>query len=408
MTDTDEIPFDENAFRAEVRVWLSANAAEYVEPPAEPWAEAELVRRSREWARRKAEAGYAAITAPKTVGGGGLTQRHASIFTQEEARYATPTFTGMGIALGMALPVIRRHGTREQYERFARPTIRGDYAWCQLFSEPAAGSDLAAIRTRAVRDGDNWIINGQKVWSSWAHHAQYGILLARTDPGVVKHKGLTFFLVDMTAPGIEVRPIRQISGKSDFNETFLTDVVIPDACRIGAVGEGWACAMTVLMNERNGSGGGSNDPTAVSALIQAARSTPRGDGTALDSAAVRAKLAQWYVEEQGLKNYGLRIQAATAQGEAPPPAVAMIKLVSATKMQQANAFLMDLDEYDGLFSEPAHPDRDDVFYNYIWSSALRIAGGADEVLRNQLAERVLGMPSEMRADKDVPFDKLPG
>ena len=393
---------DEDAFRAEVRAWLADNAAEYREPHDE-WPEDELVARSFAWQRRKAEAGFGLIPEAADLGGRGGDSRMAMIFAEEQARYHTPMFTGLGIAFGMALPTIRKHGTLEQYRRFAGPTARGEVSWCQLFSEPAAGSDLAGIRTKAVRDGDNWIVNGQKVWSSWAHHARYGILLARTDPTVVKHQGLTFFVVDMQSPGVEVRPIRQISGKSDFNETFLTDVVIPDANRIGREGEGWACAMTVLMNERNGSGErNSAAHDSVRNLVRAAEDAGR-----LDSAAVRAKLAQWWVEEQGLKNYGLRIRAATARGETPPPAVAMMKLVSATKMQQTNAFLMDMGEYGGLFSEPERPDQEDVFFQYIWSSAMRIAGGADEILRNQLAERVLGMPSEPRLDK-VPFNELPG
>lgn len=392
---------DEDAFRAEVRDWLAANAAEYRHP--REWSEDELVAESLAWQKRKAAAGFGLVTEPPELGGRDGTPRMAQIFAQEEARYHTPMFTGLGIAFGMALPTIKRHGAPEQYRRFAEPTIKGEAAWCQLFSEPSAGSDLAGLRTKAVRDGDNWIVSGQKVWSSWAHHARYGILLARTDPTVVKHQGLTFFVLDMQSPGVEVRPIRQISGKSDFNETFLTDVVIPDANRIGREGEGWACAMTVLMNERHGASdraGVSHD--SVQSLVQAAQTAGR-----LDSAAVRAKLAQWWVEEQGLKNYGLRIRAAIAKGEAPPPAVAMMKLVSASKMQLTNAFLMDLDEYSGLFSEPDRPGQEQVFDQYIWSSAMRIAGGADEILRNQLAERVLGMPSEPRMDK-VPFNELPG
>lgn len=397
---------DEDAFRQRVRAWLAENAAEYRTPPATEYPEQELVDRSLAWQRRKAEAGFGLVTAPPELGGMGGTPRMAQIFAQEEGRYATPTFTGQGIAFGMALPAIRKHGTPEQYRRFAEPTIKGEASWCQLFSEPSAGSDLAGLRTKAVRDGDRWIVNGQKVWSSWAHHARYAILLARTNPDVVKHQGLTFFVLDMTTPGVEVRPIRQISGKSDFNETFLTDVVIPDANRIGAEGEGWACAMTVLMNERNnaGGGGGGGGPAhdAVVSLIAAARAAGR-----LDSAAVRAKLAQWWVEEQGLKNYGLRIRAAVSKGETPPPAVAMMKLVSATKMQQTNAFLMDLGEYGGLFNAPGGQDQEPAFQQYIWSAAMRIAGGADEILRNQLAERVLGMPSEPRMDK-IPFKDLPG
>ncbi len=397
---------DEALFREGIRAWLAQNAAEY--RAATQWPEAELVDRSKAWQRLKGEAGYAAITASPDMGGRNGAAWMAAIFAEEEGRYRTPSFTGMGIAFGMALPTIKKHGTAEQYRRFAGPTFMGQYAWCQLFSEPAAGSDLAAVRTKAVRDGDNWIVTGQKVWSSWAHHADFGILLARTDPTVVKHQGLTFFVVDMRSPGVEVRPIRQISGKSDFNETFLTEVVIPDANRIGAEGEGWACAMTVLMNERNGAGGSARDDAAgVRNLIRRASETRRGSGSALDSAAVRAKLAQWWVEEQGLKNYGLRIREAMARGEPLPPAVAMSKLVSATKMQQTNAFLMDLDEYDGLFNAPEETARDGVFFQYVWSSAMRIAGGADEILRNQLAERVLGLPSEPRMDK-APFNELPG
>lgn len=397
---------EEAAFRDEVRAWLAANARNYVTPNV--WPEAELVARSKAWQALKASAGFGSITAPADLGGRAGTPRLAAIFAEEEGRYHTPTFTGMGIGFGMALPTILKHGSPDQYRRFAGPTFRGEAAWCQLFSEPGAGSDLAAVRTRAVRQGDDWVVNGQKVWSSWAHHADFGILLARTDPTVVKHQGLTFFVVDMKSPGIEVRPIRQISGKSDFNETFLTDVVIPDANRIGAEGEGWACAMTVLMNERNGAGGSGRDPQAsVRNLIGKAQSARRGSQSALDSSAVRAKLAQWWVEERGLENYGLRIRSAIAKGAAPPPAVAMMKLVSATKMQQTNAFLMDLKEYDGLFSQTGEGEQDAVFFQYIWSSAMRIAGGADEILRNQLAERVLGLPSEPRMDK-VPFNELPG
>lgn len=404
MDDNAPIAADEaaeDAFRQEVRAWLAANAGEYRDP--REWPEDELVARSLAWQKTKAEAGFGLVTEPPELGGRNGTPRMAQIFAQEEARYYTPTFTGLGIAFGMALPTIKRHGTPEQYRRFARPTIYGEASWCQLFSEPAAGSDLAGLRTKAVRDGESYVVNGQKVWSSWAHHARYGILLARTDPTVVKHQGLSFFALDMTTPGVEVRPIRQISGKSDFNETFLTDVVVPQEDRIGAEGEGWACAMTVLMNERHGAGdraAASHD--SVRNLLKAAQAAGR-----LDSAAVRAKLAQWWVEEQGLKAYGLRIRAAIEKGEPPPPAVAMLKLVSANKMQQTNAFLMDLGEYGGLFSEPDRPEQEQVFFQYTWASAMRIAGGADEILRNQLAERVLGMPSEPRMDK-VPFNELPG
>jgi acyl-CoA dehydrogenase len=404
----NDIVRDDEEYREHARAWLAVNANEYTK--RREFSEEELVRRSRAWIRRKYDAGYSAIAVPVSAGGAGETPARARIFAQEEARYFTPTFTGVGIGFGMAMAAIRRHGTKEQYDHFGTLTHRGDITWCQLFSEPAAGSDLAGLRTRAVRSGDHWIVNGQKVWSSWAHHADWGILVVRTDPTVPKHNGLTFFVVDMKTPGIEVRPIRQITGKSDFNETFLTDVVIPDANRIGAVGDGWACCMTVLATERNrpdsGGAGETRRADSVYSLIRKAMATPRGSGTALDDRAVRAKLARWHVQEEGLRHFSRRMAAEMKAGGTLPPAVAMMKLVSATQAQETNAFLMDLDEFDGLFSS-AGQDRDGIFYEYLWSAAMRIAGGADEVLRNQLAERALGMPGEMRADKGVPFNELP-
>ena len=398
----------DDGYRKQVREWLAENAAEYTEP--REYSETELVARSKAWIRRKHGAGYSAIAEPVAAGGAGGTARQAAVFAREEARYHTPIFTGVGIGFDMTMAAVKRHGTPQQYDHFGTLTHRGDITWCQLFSEPSAGSDLAALRTRAVKDGDNWVVNGQKVWSSWAHHADWGILIARTDPAVAKHNGLTFFLVDMKSPGIEVRPIRQITGKSDFNETFLTDVVIPDANRVGAEGEGWACCMTVLATERNRTrtarAGGDRSGSVLS-LIQQAAATPRQGGSALDSRAVRAKLARWYVREQGLKNFGRRLDEQARSGDGLPATVALVKLVSATLLQETHAFLMDLDEFEGTFSSD-ETDREEVFYQYLWSSAMRIAGGADEVLRNQLAERALGMPGEMRADKGVPFNELPG
>jgi len=403
VVDTEE----EAAFRSKLRAWLAENAAEYAGPPPAPWSEDELVIRAKDWQRRKAKAGYGAVSAPTSVGGAGLPARMSVIFYEEESRYQIPFYIGQSIGLSMGMAVLRKHGTPEQFERFMTPTVAGDVSWCQLFSEPSAGSDLAGLRTKAVRQGDAWLVNGQKVWSSWAHRAGYALLMARTDPTVPKHEGLTFFVLDMAAPGVEVRPIRQITGKSDFNETFLTDVVVPDACRVGAVGEGWACAMTVLSVERNQSSGGEHVATWVRRLLARAAKTPRAQGSALDSAAVRAKLAQWHVEEQGLKHYGARVQATLAAGQPAPPHLGLMKLVGSAQLQQMMAFHMDLDEHQGLFGEPAEMEDDDVFYQYLWSAALRIAGGSDEIMRNQIAERALGMPQDIRLDKGVPFDKLP-
>jgi alkylation response protein AidB-like acyl-CoA dehydrogenase len=263
------------------------------------------------------------------------------------------------------------------------------------------------LRTKAVRADDgsgDWIVNGQKVWSSWAHLTDWGILVVRTDPGLPKHKGLTFFVVDMKTPGIETRPIRQISGASEFNETFLTDVRIPDECRIGAVGEGWACCMTVLMGERLGSGG---HRSKIGPLLDFAAATP-GDhgGTMLDDRAVRQQLAEALAEEQGERWFQARLRTMVAKGENPGALAAMVKLASAGRNQRAFGLGMELRGPAGIAADASDTFTADLQSDYIYAVVMRIAGGADEVLKNQISERVLGMPGDVRMDKDVPFEQL--
>ncbi len=394
----------EAAYRAAARAWLARNAPAH-ELPDGPIDDADEVRRGRAWQRCKAEGGYAGILLPRALGGNGGTIAEATVFGEEEARYHLPKGPYVGIGLGMALPVISKHGTPEQIERFAAATLRGELTWCQLFSEPGAGSDLAALRTRAVRDGQDWVVNGQKVWSSWAHHADWGILIVRTDPAVPKHKGLTFFVMDMKSPGILVRPIRQISGASDFNETFFTDVRIPDSCRVGAVGEGWACAMTVLMGERLNQGG-EGKHGGIAELIQYAADTKRDGGSALDSSAVRLRLASALAEEQAERHFQARLRTMVSRGENPGASAAIVKLAYASRYQRMSGFALEMREMAGIAHAPEDATTARIMYDYVWSTALRVAGGADEVLRNQIAERVLGMPGEMRADKGVPFNEL--
>jgi acyl-CoA dehydrogenase len=303
--------------------------------------------------------------------------------------------------------VIARHGNDAQRAKFIEPTLRGDITWCQLFSEPSAGSDLANLRTKAVLANDgsgDWIVNGQKVWSSCAHLTDWGMLVVRTDASLPKHKGLTFFVVDMKTPGIDIRPIRQISGLSEFNETFLTDVRIPDANRIGAVGEGWACCMTVLMGERLGSGA---HRSGVAPLLALAASTPAEQGgTMLDDRAIRQQLAEALAEEQGERFFQARLRTMVSKGENPGALAGMVKLAYASRNQHINGLGMELRGLDGIAPDPADSAMIDTQYDYIYSVVMRIAGGADEVLRNQIAERVLGMPGEIRMDKNVPFDQL--
>jgi alkylation response protein AidB-like acyl-CoA dehydrogenase len=395
----------EAAFRAEAKAWLAAKAPAHIMPEGVRLPDTEEAERGRAWMRELFDGGWAGITFPKALGGRGASGVEAVVFSEEESKYNLPKGPFTSIGTGMALPVIAKHGSPEQIERFVEPTLKGEITWCQLFSEPSAGSDLANLRTKAVQADDgsgDWIINGQKVWSSWAHLTDWGILIVRTDPTVPKHKGLTFFVVDMKTPGIDVRPIRQISGASDFNETFLTDVRIPDSQRIGAVGEGWACCMTVLMGERLGSGA---HKSAVEPLIDYATTTPDGrGGNALDNGAVRQSLAEALAEEQAEKYFQARLRTMVSRGENPGALAGMVKLAYASRLQKTSGLGMELRGVASIASDDA--ETADLQYDYIWSTVMRIAGGADEVLRNQIAERVLGMPGDVRADKDVPFDQL--
>jgi acyl-CoA dehydrogenase len=397
----------EAAFRTEAQVWLAAHAPTHELPASHKLPDQEEADRGRAWMRELFHGGWAGLTFPKELGGRGLSGPEAMIFSEEETKYRLPKGAFTSIGTGMALPVIAKHGSDEQRARFIEPTLKGDLTWCQLFSEPSAGSDLAALRTKAVRadDGsDDWIINGQKVWSSWAHLTDWGILIVRTDPSVPKHKGLTFFVVDMKTPGIETRPIRQISGASEFNETFLTDVRIPDANRIGAVGEGWACCMTVLMGERLNSGA---HRSKIEPLLDYAAATPDEDsGTMLDDRAVRQQLAEALADEQAERWFQARLRTMVSKGENPGAMAAMVKLAFASRYQKTSGLAMELRGLAGIAPDAKDRATADLQHDYIYSTVMRIAGGADEVLRNQIAERVLGMPGDVRMDKDVPFEEL--
>ncbi|CAN7646858.1 acyl-CoA dehydrogenase family protein [Phenylobacterium sp. LjRoot219] len=394
---------EEAALRANAREWLKAHAPAHEIPAGLDLSELELVERGRAWQRALYDGGYAGIHLPKTLGGRGGTTIEAVVFGEEEAKFQLPKGAFISIGLGMAVPVIGKHGDDAQRARFVEATLKGEMTWCQLFSEPSAGSDLANLRTKAVRDGEAWVVNGQKVWSSWAHAVDWGLLVVRTDPTAPKHKGLSFFVVDMKSPGIEVRPIRQISGASDFNETFLTDVRIPDANRIGALGEGWACCMTVLTGERLGSG---SPKSAMRPIIDYAASVPCGEGVALDSPAVRLALGSALAQERGGRFLEARLRTMLSRGEDPGALAGMVKYAYAGRQQKALGLAMEIGGAGALAAPVGDAAAAKLHYDYIWSAVMRIGGGADEVLKNQIAERVLGMPGEMRTDKNVPFDQL--
>ncbi len=404
--DFDDSP-EEAAFRKEVRTFLEANTVSKAADRTyrKRAMDAEDVARGKAWQAKKADAGFAAITWPVEYGGRGGTMIQHLIYHQEEERFVVPQSL-FNQSVGLALPTIMTHGTKAQVARFARPALRGEEIWCQLFSEPAAGSDLGGLRTRAGRDGDNWVINGQKIWTSNAYFADFGMLVARSDADVPKHAGLTFFYIDMRAPGIEIRRIRQISGASNFCEVFFTDVRIPDAQRLGAVGDGWKVAMTMLLNERLVVG--QAEGPDFEDILALARHVQLDGAPAAQDVAVRERLADWYIQSEGLKYTKFRTMTALSRGQTPGPEASITKLVSASKLQDIASFGMDLLGMSGAVMDADVAPMNAWFQEaLLYAPGKRIAGGTDEVLRNIIAERVLKLPADVRADRDLRFCDIP-
>jgi alkylation response protein AidB-like acyl-CoA dehydrogenase len=401
---------EEAAYRERVRVWLKENAPASKVEVAHGYETGESIAADKAWQARKADAGYACITWPTEWGGAGGTPAQDIIFREEEAGLGLNAAI-FGLGLGMCIPTIMTAGSDADKKRFVRPAMRGEEVWCQLFSEPSAGSDVAASRTRAVRTHDesgDWIVDGQKVWTSGAHFSDFGLLLARTDPDVPKHKGLTMFWVDMKAPGIDVRPIHQADGGSGFNEVYFSGVRLKDSQRVGDVGRGWNVALVTLMNERL-SVGGARGPD-WQALMTLAAEVPgvEGRGPALCDGGFRQQLADYYVVGEALKLTRLRSLTALSRGETPGPEASIGKLVAARQMQDLAFEALDrLDRYGIIANDDAGSVIGGFQRNFFWGSAMRIAGGTDEILKNIIAERVLGMPLDIRVDRDVAFKDIP-
>jgi alkylation response protein AidB-like acyl-CoA dehydrogenase len=405
--DFNDTP-QEAEFRAKARAFLDKHLKR-LDPNAAAGDEFEKetqddIAWAKRWQATKFDAGWAVLTWPKEFGGQGLGRLENVIFNQEEAKYRVPPNI-YGIGHGMLGPTIMAHGTAQQKERFIKEMARGQVVWCQLFSEPAAGSDLAGLRTTATRDGNDWIINGQKIWSTGAHFSDWGMIVTRHDPNVPKHDGLTYFILDMHAPGVEVRPIKQINGGSGFNEVFFTNVRVPDSQRLGGVGEGWKVAITTLMNERVSIGAGQG-AGRVKDLFRLARNVKRSGKPAIQDSAVRQKLADFFVQSKGLQYTGYRTLSAISRGATPGPEGSIGKAVGAPLSQQMAAFGAELQGAAGALLDPSAPDAS-WMEGYLASPGIRIAGGTDEVLRNIIAERVLGLPAEWRADKGIAFRDVP-
>tara|TARA_R110001606_G_scaffold44603_2_gene116652 strand:+ start:422 stop:1618 length:1197 start_codon:yes stop_codon:yes gene_type:complete len=396
--DFNDTP-EEAEFRAEAHAFLSQHLKPKTPGALRSGGREDFLARAKAWQKIKAEGGFAQITWPKEMGGRGGTVMQQVIWGQEEAKFDAPTGP-FAIGLGMCVPTVIAFGSDEHKKRYVRKALMGEDVWCQLFSEPAAGSDVAGLKTKAVKDGDEWVINGQKVWTSGAHYSDYGILLVRTDPNVPKHKGLTMFIVDMKQQGVDVRPIHQASGGSEFNEVYFTDVRIPDADRLGEPGMGWKVALVTLMNERLAVGG-SPGPDWKEIMDYA-----RASGTMSDQA-FREKLADWYVAAQGYKLTKFRTQTALSRGETPGPENAIGKIINANHLQDICNSAIEMQDHFGLIVDKDEAPSDAIFQeSFLWAPGLRIAGGTDEILKNIIAERVLGLPQDVRVDKDKSFAEM--
>ena len=382
---------EQAAWRQECRSWI-AEALVAVDT------EADAIARAKAWQAAKFDAGLAKITWEPEFGGREGTAVEQIVFNQEEAAQKTPAdlFT---IGLNFVGPTIRAHGTPEQKERYLRPLLRGDTVWCQMFSEPDAGSDSAGLAMTAVRDGDEWVLNGQKVWTSHAHFADFGEVLCRTNPDAPKHRGITAFVIDLRAPGVTVRPLRQMTGTSEFNEIFFDDVRVPHADVIGEVDDGWNVAVTTLMNERSSIGGGSAGTSTLPARLA---DLARRHGTF--DAVARDRIVDIWIQGELARFLRLRTLTAALHGRRPGPEGSVAKLGTTKLNVEAAQLGVDLLGPAGLLSE-----GEDVRWvrKFLWSPAHRIGGGTDEVNRNIVAERALGLPGEPRTDDTLPWREVP-
>lgn len=409
--DFNDTP-EEAAFRKEVRAWISANAPTHLAKALASstfggtnTGDEDPLEAAKRWQKVKADAGWACIQWPKEYGGRNATPIQSVIWREEEGLYGKLAGTFI-IGQGMCGPTLMAYASEEHKERYLPKLASGEEVWCQLFSEPSAGSDLAGLRTRAERDGEGWVINGQKIWTSGAHYSDYGILITRTDPGVAKHKGLTMFFLDMKSPGVDIRPIKQVNGQSGFNEVYFDNVRIPDSQRLGDVGDGWRVSLTTLMNERLAIGG--SIATGVPEIQELVDELPMGNGRAVDNPAVRSKLADWHAKAAGLRNTAARSLSALSKGEIPGPENSIGKLVAGGMMQDIAKFAMDMQGPGALIVDPEIAEGNARFQAMLLRSpAVRIEGGTDQILRNIIAERVLGLPADMRADKGLPFNEIP-
>lgn len=399
---------DLEAYRLKARAWLQSVAPTFGKAAQKGLSEQEHLAMGRRYQRAKFDAGFAGIHWDVDVGGQGLSPLHKVIFEQEEMGFGMP-MAYFGVSLGISVPVMIRFAQdREWAKERAIAALKGDEIWCQLFSEPSGGSDLAGVRTKAEPDGNGWKLNGQKVWTTFAQHSHYGVIIARNDPTVAKHKGLTFFWVDMHAPGVTVRPIKlAAAGHDHVNEVFFDDVRLTDGQRLSPVGGGFGTAMATLMIERYSASDPAGFGPSVETFVELARDVDLGGRPAIEDGRIRSVIARTYAMRSGLEAITTRAMRMMEAGMEPGPEGSLNKLVSVRSRQKLSELAIDLMGGLGLDWDPHASSKDDWVASWLAAPTGRIAGGADEMLLNTIAEKVLGLPQDYRPDKGVPFNQIP-
>jgi len=398
---------DVEGYRKRARSWLASVASEYGRAARRGLPVDADLALGRRYQRAKFDAGYAGINWPTDVGGQGLSHLEKVAFETEEMAFGMPT-AYFGISLGMPVPILIRYGgDRDWVKARVAAALRGEEIWCQLFSEPAGGSDLAGLRTRAEPDGNGWRLTGQKLWTSWAQYSDYGVIVARTDPAAPKHKGLTYFWVDLRAPGVSVRPIKLAGGDSHVNEVFFDEVRLGDDQRMSPVGGGFAVAMATLMIERYVATDSAGFGPSLDLFVDLARDTDLNGRPAVTDGRVRAAIARNHAMRAGLEAITTRAMLMMQAGMEPGPEGSLNKLVSVRSRQRLSELALDLQGALGLRFDPHAFPKEDWAASWINAPTGRIAGGADEMLLNTIAEKVLGLPQDHRPDKGVPFNDIP-
>jgi alkylation response protein AidB-like acyl-CoA dehydrogenase len=395
------------AYRQKARAFLESMAPKYARAARSGNTVEQDLALGREYMAAKYDAGFAGINWSPDLGGQGLSNLHKIAFDAEEMQFGMPV-AFFGISLGMPVPMMIHYGQDRDFvkERVTK-ALRGEEIWCQLFSEPSGGSDLAALRTKVEPDGNGWRMNGQKVWTSWAQYSDYGVIVTRSDPTVAKHKGLTYFWVDMKAPGVEVRPIKLAGGDSHVNEVFFDDVRLEDNQRMGEVGGGFGLALHTLMIERYIATDSAGFGPHLDEFVKLAKTTQLNGRPAIEDGRIRSAIARNHAMRAGLDSITRRAMLMMQAGMQPGPEGSLQKLVAVRSRQKLSELALDLQGTAALPFDEHASVKEDWGTSWLNAPTGRIAGGSDEVLLNTIAEKVLGLPQDYRPDKGVPFNQIP-